>query len=278
MDGIVTKCCKQCNNEFPATQEYFNIRKDHRDGLQTKCKQCEHEAYLQRKNRPKVAPPNELVCIGCGISKPATQDFFGKDSKSPHGLYTKCKECVNAYNRQNRLDDPESAAKQRVRVRRWRALNPERNAILRKRLRSKEHYRNHEKEYAKRHQRMMRRHYTEKHRQYRTTVKYRQYLERRKHCEEYRLKSRIYEHNKRVRFYSAPGKYTKQDIQKKLLTQKNRCYYCNKQLTKYHVDHVVPLSRDGSNYPDNLVLACPTCNMRKNNKLPHEWPEGGRLL
>lgn len=50
-------------------------------------------------------------------------------------------------------------------------------------------------------------------------------------------------------------------------------------MTRYAgVDHVVPLVKGGSNGPDNLVIACSTCNLRKNDKLPHEWPEGGRLL
>jgi 5-methylcytosine-specific restriction endonuclease McrA len=41
---------------------------------------------------------------------------------------------------------------------------------------------------------------------------------------------------------------------------------------------VVPLSRGGSNGPENIVIACPTCNLAKKDKMPHEWPEGGRLL
>jgi 5-methylcytosine-specific restriction endonuclease McrA len=40
----------------------------------------------------------------------------------------------------------------------------------------------------------------------------------------------------------------------------------------------VPVSRGGSNDISNIVLACPSCNLQKGTRLPHEWPEGGRLL
>lgn len=96
------------------------------------------------------------------------------------------------------------------------------------------------------------------------------------------------EHPDRVRFHGAmrranmkraEGKYTPDDIHAQYRRQKGRCYYCGRELKqKYQVDHVVPLDRGGLNTPDNLVVACKVCNGRKSNKLPHEWPEGGRLL
>lgn len=50
----------------------------------------------------------------------------------------------------------------------------------------------------------------------------------------------------------------------------NRCVYCGRadDLT---LDHVVPLSRGGSNEPDNLATACRSCNSSKNAKTPEEW-------
>ena len=68
------------------------------------------------------------------------------------------------------------------------------------------------------------------------------------------------------------------DEQAQLRRQKFRCYYCDCKLDKYHIDHIVPLSRGGTEYPDNKVLACPQCNLRKHDKMPHEWVDGGRLL
>ena len=47
------------------------------------------------------------------------------------------------------------------------------------------------------------------------------------------------------------------------------CCYCgsHRNLT---VDHVIPKSRGGSNYWDNLVTSCSRCNSNKDNKTPEE--------
>jgi hypothetical protein len=49
------------------------------------------------------------------------------------------------------------------------------------------------------------------------------------------------------------------------------CQYCGAEAAKPDVDHVLPLSRGGSNREDNLVTACPTCNRSKNAKTVAEW-------
>jgi len=86
-------------------------------------------------------------------------------------------------------------------------------------------------------------------------------------------------HNRRARKLHNGGTHTTKDIQTQYQRQKGKCYYCKVKLGKaYHVDHVIPLSKGGSNGPENLVIACPSCNLSKRNKLLHEWLEGGRLL
>lgn len=78
---------------------------------------------------------------------------------------------------------------------------------------------------------------------------------------------------------NAEGHHTAEDVRAQHKAQKGKCYYCKSSVgDKYHVDHVVPLSRGGANGPENLVIACGTCNMSKRDKLPHEWAQGGRLL
>lgn len=38
------------------------------------------------------------------------------------------------------------------------------------------------------------------------------------------------------------------------------CHYCTELPTHVTLDHVVPVSLDGPDYPDNLVLSCHGCN------------------
>jgi len=93
---------------------------------------------------------------------------------------------------------------------------------------------------------------------------------------------RIRVRNRQARRKGAGGNYVYADIEKQYNQQKGCCYYCNIKIGKgksaYHVDHIVPISRGGSNDPSNLVLACASCNLSKGDKLLSEWPQGGKLL
>lgn len=43
------------------------------------------------------------------------------------------------------------------------------------------------------------------------------------------------------------------------------CPYCNKNKTDT-IDHVVPLSKGGTNNKDNLIAVCRSCNSKKGAK------------
>lgn len=80
--------------------------------------------------------------------------------------------------------------------------------------------------------------------------------------------------NRRAREANAPGSHTAADVTAQYARQGGRCYWCGEKTGRhYHVDHVVPLAKGGSNGPENLVISCPTCNLRKSTKLPHEFAE-----
>lgn len=52
--------------------------------------------------------------------------------------------------------------------------------------------------------------------------------------------------------------------------EENTCFYCGRKLSKtIHVDHFIPWSFIKDDKIWNFVLACPTCNARKNNKIPN---------
>jgi len=87
-------------------------------------------------------------------------------------------------------------------------------------------------------------------------------------------KGRAYSHNRRARHIAAPGTHTAADVAAQYLRQRGRCYWCKERVGEaYHVDHVFPVTKGGSNGPENLVITCPTCNMSKYDKLPHEFSD-----
>lgn len=50
------------------------------------------------------------------------------------------------------------------------------------------------------------------------------------------------------------------------------CSYCGCDcIDNYHIDHIEPLSTGGEHSIDNLTIACPTCNLSKNNKSMIIW-------
>lgn len=54
--------------------------------------------------------------------------------------------------------------------------------------------------------------------------------------------------------------------------QKHRCWWCGKRIkgNEYHVDHVIPIVRGGTNALNNLCISCPECNMKKGARLASE--------
>lgn len=51
--------------------------------------------------------------------------------------------------------------------------------------------------------------------------------------------------------------------------EEDTCFYCGKKLQKViHVDHFIPWSFVKDDKIWNFVLSCPTCNEKKNNRVP----------
>lgn len=96
---------------------------------------------------------------------------------------------------------------------------------------------------------------------------------RKAHVDQFRAYTRC----RRARKRNAKGVHTAADVAAQFTAQRGRCYWCGKKVgKKYDVDHVIPLSRGGSNGPDNIVIACPHCNRTKHNQMPEVF--AGRLL
>lgn len=93
-------------------------------------------------------------------------------------------------------------------------------------------------------------------------------------------KRRILDRNRAAREQNAEGKFSVDDIKNLMSLQRSKCANCKGCLRhSYHIDHIIPLARGGTNWPKNLQLLCPPCNLRKNSKDPIDWAfENGRLV
>lgn len=89
-----------------------------------------------------------------------------------------------------------------------------------------------------------------------------------------------YEAKRRALKKDSIGFFTAIDISRIMSLQRSRCASCGSIVgNRYHVDHITPLSRGGSNGPENIQILCPTCNHKKHAKDPIQWAnENGKLL
>jgi 5-methylcytosine-specific restriction endonuclease McrA len=80
-----------------------------------------------------------------------------------------------------------------------------------------------------------------------------------------------------TRFIHVPRRFRRQVTNTFLFARdRYRCQYCGRAAIELRPrealtrDHLVPLSRGGTNHWSNVVTACSTCNARKGNHLPEE--------
>jgi 5-methylcytosine-specific restriction endonuclease McrA len=98
----------------------------------------------------------------------------------------------------------------------------------------------------------------------------------------YRENSQVYrirEHKRRAN----GGTFTVSELNALFDEQEGLCYYCGRLLYEsfefafngraipHDIEHMIPVSRNGSNNIDNIVLACPKCNGKKNDKTAEEF-------
>ena len=179
-------------------------------------------------------------CPSCEVIKPL--DAFRVEKGKPQSY---CRDCHKQYMRVYYLRNKE-------RLLAWQAEYKRANPEAAKQRRAALHARNREHDNA-------------------TSAKWRRNNpDRRAHLQ------RIHRARKR----NAPGQHTPQDVTRLFDLQRGMCPVCRQKLPDaYHVDHVVALSRGGSNDPDNLQLLCPPCNASKHAKDPVSFmQEKGYLL
>ncbi len=221
------------------------------------------------------------ICSSCNCELPATDEYFGSDRRS-NRLNARCRECdradareryrrnaerYKAYSRQYSKDHhDEIVAKNKA----WRAQHPDKVRAY-----SRQYYWNNLgrcREWAIE--------YGRQHRHEKLVYNIRYYAAnkekilwknsqwRRQHIEQVAALSR----KRRAAVFGASGTHNEDDVARIYDEQNGLCYWCGVAVgEERHVDHYMPLCLGGSNDPDNLVIACPKCNLRKGSKHPDEF-------
>ena len=228
------------------------------------------------------------TCSKCKIEKPRSE--FSKKTVAKDGLAHNCKLCAAEYLAAWRIANPEKSRESSVA---WANKNPARKKETNKawRVANKEKISEKGRKYREENPERIKA-YGEKYRAENSGLMTAYAADRRKSnpqkvkdqkkkwAEENPEALRTGWRNRRARKRNAPGKLSK-DISGVLFHKQNgRCIYCQVDLTTVvqHLDHIMPLSRGGSNTDDNVQLLCARCNLRKNDKDPNDLDMVYRLV
>lgn len=102
------------------------------------------------------------------------------------------------------------------------------------------------------------------HESHRATSRARSARNRKNRTEQQRVQMNALNRARKARQSGAEGRYTAEDVANILEMQHGKCAICGKPIGKrFHVDHIVPVASGGSNWPKNLQVTHPKCNVAK---------------
>src|SRR5690606_31343562 len=78
------------------------------------------------------------------------------------------------------------------------------------------------------------------------------------------------EHQGNIREFPSDWPKLRRDV---IRRDGKRCRYCGSTDGPFHIDHLVPVSRGGSDEPSNLTVSCRSCNLSKCSLTASEFME-----
>ena len=188
-------------------------------------------------------------CTSCGRTLPATLEYFSPEKRTAVGLQAWCKDCFKAYKKRYREEHKteelayqkrrrqEAPERERIRLERWRKNNPDKVEA--------QNARHHENSRDKRNAGARER----------IKALYKLFPER----------WRVASEKRRARIAGSGGNFTAKEWEALKKKYGYRCLRCGRTEPeiKLTVDHVIPLSKGGSNSIDNIQPLCWSCNSGK---------------
>jgi len=177
------------------------------------------------------------TCTGCGKEKLLKEFPIKKEMRD--GRHSHCRECRNKYHSKYRKSERGKETQKRFKLK-----------DIRK-------YRKYHAEYE---------------RKRRKTEEFKLYSIEYEKKEERRISRRLRQRKRNIKL--SKNNVTTKDILNLLEIQNRKCFYCGCELVDYQIDHFIPLSKGGEHIIENIVIACISCNLSKNDKMPMEFAYG----
>jgi len=217
------------------------------------------------------------ICSKCKKEFPKTREFFYGDKRSKDGLISCCKSCQLKTNANWAAANPEKAVETK---KRWLEANPDKMQAARDRwaIANAEHIKEVKKARRAAHPELFRQrqhefrsnnpNYNKNYgRNWRATHLDRARKNKKNYWTNHPERVRVSNRERYARKKGAEGKHTEADVLQQLELQNYQCCWCCRDVhNRYTVDHLIALDRGGSNGPENIVIACQTCNSSKNNR------------
>ncbi len=256
--------CVECNRSEPEVKHSSH-------GL---CRGCSRKKQYKEKKKPRQKWAKDYnECVNCDRTE------------IEHHADGLCKSCYSTKHRndnkehylkveQKRRDDPQHKEEQQKYHHDWYEENKEEYKAKTKQWAqdNKEKVRQYSKEWRERN--------PEKAKQLcqdwyeRNKEHYQE--QKRKHRQENKEQIRQYGRQRRARKAGAKGSHTYKEWEAKLEEFHHLCAYCSGQLNALSSkditeDHIIPLTRGGSDYIENIVPACRSCNSKKHGMTGEEY-------